>query len=183
MINWQAELRPGSSPEPHRHGRLWGEHQKPFITRLKRARVFGPIFGNIWFHETICCKVEKETAKKKRKVHLWNPKMPPLNELCRFGLCNLILATPPDKEKKKKKKKKKELLWKCECQDHGQRPNTQTKGFFVQGLRFMSVFQIIHWVSTVKKWQTAAARLSVQNIRQDKRPLSAKYSCKTGLFP
>lgn len=106
MINWQAELRPGSSPEPHRHGRLWGEHQKPFITRLKRARVFGPIFGNIWFHETICCKVEKETAKKKRKVHLWNPKMPPLNELCRFGLCNLILATPPDKEKKKKKKKK-----------------------------------------------------------------------------
>lgn len=106
MINWQAELRPGSSPEPHRHGRLWGEHQKPFITRLKRARVFGPIFGNIWFHETICCKVEKETAKKKRKVHLWNPKMPPLNELCRFGLCNLILATRPDKEKKKKKKKK-----------------------------------------------------------------------------
>lgn len=37
------------------------------------------------------------------------PKMPPLNELCRFRLCNLILATPSDKEKKKKEKKR-ELL-------------------------------------------------------------------------
>lgn len=31
-----------------------------------------------------------------------------------------------------------------------------------------------------KKRQTVAARL---NIRRDKPPLGAKYSCKTGLFP
>lgn len=47
--------------------------------------------------------------------------------------------------------KKKELLWKSKCQDHGQRPNMQTKGLFVQGPGFMSVFQIIHWSAIVQK--------------------------------
>ena len=45
----------------------------------------------------------------------------------------------------------------------------------------MSVFQIIHHLNC-QKWQTVAARLSVQNIRQDKPQIGAKYSCKTGLF-
>lgn len=43
------------------------------------------------------------------------------------------------------------LQGKCKCQDHGQRPNMQTKGLFVRGPGFMSVFQIIHWSSTVQE--------------------------------
>lgn len=106
------------------------------------------------------------------KSALMKPKMPTFNGFCQFRLCNLILATSLEK--------KKESLWKCKCQDHGQRPNTQTKDLFVQG-RFRSVFQIIHDLNC-QKWQTVAARLSVQNVRQDKPQLGAKYSCKTGLF-
>lgn len=37
-------------------------------------------------------------------------------------------------------------------------------------------------ISAVKKRLTVAAPGSVQNIRQDKAQLGAKYSCKTGLF-
>lgn len=120
-------------------------------------------FGNIWFHK-------KPFAAKwnaaERKVNLWKFKCLRLrsSDSLDYAIWYWLHRL----------KKKQESLWKCECQDHGERPNTQTKDLFVQSISFMSVFQIIHHLNCQKA--------SVQNTRRDKPQLGAKYSCKTGLF-
>ena len=76
-------------------------------------------------------------------------------------------------------KKEKKRLWKYKCQDHGERPNTQTKGLFVRRLRFMSVFQIIHQLNCREMANCCSA---TECTEHKTARLGAKYSCKTGLF-
>lgn len=121
-------------------------------------------FGNIWFEETICCKVNCSSVKVK---------MPTFNEFCQFRLCNLIQATLPEENRNY-----------CENVSVRTMDSDQThkqKASLSKAFASCQCFKL-YTISTVKKLQTAAAQPSVQNIRQDKPQLSAKYSCKTGLF-
>lgn len=106
------------------------------------------------------------------KSALMKRKMSTFNEFCHFRLCNLILATPPEKRNY------------CENASVRTMDSDQThkqKASLSKASASCQCFKL-YTISTVKKWQTVAAQASVQNIRQDKPQLCAKYSCKTGLF-
>lgn len=107
-----------------------------------------------------------------KKSALMKHKMPSFNAFCQFRLCNLILATLPEKRNY------------CENASVRTMDSDQThkqKTSLSKACASCQCFKL-YTISTVKKWQTVAAQLSVQNIRQDKPQFCAKYSCKTGLF-
>lgn len=111
--------------------------------------------------------------RNSEKSALMKHKMPTFNEFCQFRLCNLILATPP--EKKRNYCENASVRTMDSDQTHKQKASLSKASASCQCFK-------LYTISAVKKWQTVAARLSVQNIRQDKPQLGAKYSCKTGLF-
>lgn len=167
--NGQGELHPGSSPESQRDGRQPDIlHQGLFITRLKH----GYVFSLFWKHLISWNHAAKWNAAQ-RKLHLWKLKC--LHLMSSASSDYAIWYWPHCLKKIQNYCENVSVRTMDSDQTHKQKASLSKAFASCQCFK-------LYTISTVKKWQTAAAQLSVQNIRQDKPQLSAKYSCKTGLF-
>lgn len=162
MINWPASSR--QAVTQNLRDMLGG--------KATRHPTPGPVHHQIKTCLCLQSALETSDSMKPRSI-VMKLKMPTFSQLCQFRLCNLIPAMLPKKPGTY-----------CENVNVRTMDSDQThkqKASLSKAFTSCQCFKL-YTISTVRKWQTVAARLSVQNIRQHKPQPGAKYSYRTGLF-